>query len=223
MKKKITLCLILFIVIFLCVGLYKFLLFKKYPINISNINSFYNNLENLPITIIHEISDEKIGNLNISIPQEFQEKKSIDENSKIYTLNDIIEIWIAKKDRPFIEDVDENEKAMYETIFEKYNINNELDLIKIYKNHKRDKVKFLWSKSKIMFHHIASEYINKLTEFGQNTKCYYLTNDLDGLLIQGSKFITAYIFNDDESYILRFNTKDFSIEKTTKILSTIHF
>ncbi len=153
-------------------GLYKFLLFKKYPINVSNINGFYNNLENLPITITHEISNEKIGNLNISIPQEFQEKKSIDENSKIYTLNDIIEIWIAKKDRPFIEDVDENEKAMYETIFEKYNINNELDLIKIHKNHKLDKVKFLWSKSKIMFHHIASEYINKLTEFGQNTKCY---------------------------------------------------
>lgn len=83
-------------------------------------------------------------------------------------------------------------------LLEKYNIKDNLDLIKYYELHYADKYNIFTSSNKIKMKYIAKNYIQ--VSMPSYDKFYYLKNDLRGYLTKRKNNATAIIYMNNDTY-----------------------
>jgi hypothetical protein len=229
LKKRVSILVIILILIW---SSYKAYLLFKYP-NITGIENL-NNITDISITTNKNIQNTKIENMSLYIPERFEESKlniSTNETTKTFTLtgesDDYTQIMFIGVDKNKLEDTIKNDLDLkninYQKLLKKYNIENEIDLIKYYEKNKDTKRNIFWSKSHIEINYLVKEYI--IVSMTVSKTSSYLTNDLNGFITYNNEDYYIRIANNDDIYYLTITSHGNKIEynEVINILESITF
>jgi hypothetical protein len=235
-KKKVYISIGVIILLILIWGGYKaFLLYKYSTTDIAGMENL-NNIEEIYITTNKSKQNTTIENMNLYIPEKFEESTKIstsNENTKSFSIigedeDNYTQTILVGVTKNAIESTIENNLSYfknidYEKLMNKYNVTNEIDLIKYYEQNKDIKSNIFWSKSHIQFDCLVNQYIALTMTLTKNSA--YLTNDLNGFITYNSGNYYVKIANNDEIYYLTISSRDnsFTYDEVLNILESISF
>lgn len=223
--SKIVIILLL-IAIGIMIGLgYKMFLLCYYSNNFNTkiFDNYVSKIEKLNIESGTIKANEKFDNMNFYLPRKYYEESK--GKYKSHLLYDTITIY--KKDNlyndlktheVFLKNVD------YVSLFKKYNINNQIDLIKYIKNNYNNEINILTNKDKIQFKFILDYYVvNEVNNKDTILNYYYFEDNIVGKIIHRNCDYLIEIYNDNETYIIRVESAFMPKEDLLYILNSIYF
>jgi hypothetical protein len=236
MKKRFYISIGVILLLILIWGGYK--TFLLYMDSIADIDGMENlaNISEIAITTNKNGQNTQVENMHLYIPEDFEESyifTSNDENTKSYAIlgegkenyTSVIFVGFTKdaikytmeNNLSFLNDID------YQKLMEKYNANNEIDLIKYYEKNIDNKRNIFWSKSHLEYDYFVKQYIGISMTIMKNSA--YLTNDLNGFVTYNSGYYFIKLVNEDDIYYLTLWSRDnsFTYDDVIKILETISF
>lgn len=198
----------------------------------SYIKEQLENAQNISITSDKSLANTKFLDMNLFIsheykeynPQGFKEDNGQGYYQKIYSSNnETFDIWLQKM--PFtLDDVLSDFKFDAKKLMKKYNIKDEIDLLRYYKEQKSTKRNIFWSTSALQMEDLITNYIVTSFSAGQNSKDYsFLTGDLNGIMTKEISYIQVNILNGNERYLLLFNKNTITDEQVKNILKSVYF
>lgn len=228
--KKFIIIAIILCTVWTC---YKvFLLYYYKPNDHSYIKEQLESAQNISITSDKSLANTKFLDMNLFIsdeykeykPQGFKEDDGKGYYQKMYSSdNETFDIWLQKMPSTS-DDLLSDFKFDSKKLMKRYNIKDEIDLLRYYKEQKSTKRNIFWSKSALRLEYLISTYIITSFSAGQNTKDYnFLTGDLNGIMTKESNYIKVYILNGNERYSLLFNKNTITDEQVKNILKSVYF
>lgn len=235
MKKKIKIGLGILVILGLIYFGYKgFLLHGVKTISDREYKFMYANISDYPIHQDTTNQNDFIGKMHYYVPKKLvlkEEKK--EEQQKVYEIQNIEgkkegQLIIGKANNTALEDAKKADKFVnYKHLFKKYQIQDEIDLRKFYKEHMEKKVTIFSSISKLQMENFIRVYMFIISTGGPNCNYYFLTGDLKGHLTEekNGKYSEAYLTHNNENYIISFMGTESNIthQEFEQILTSISF
>lgn len=241
-KLKIVFCVLLLLAIGLGLCYKAFLVWNDASKNIdATIHTAFNNIEEKEIYTDKSYQNANIGSMHYYVPEGYiLNKANAKTNQKSYDLkeegsNKTIGMFIiGESDLNSVEEIekiiDSNilTKLNTEKLFKKYNIKDEVDLYKYFKEHHNKKRNIFWGISHLQMDGFVDMYISLNQASGPNMHSYFLTKDLKGYMTIIRNHHFAFITYQGKNYTVSFgNVRKEEDNKTTqeflKILASISF
>lgn len=234
-NKKIVKILVVIVLLCLVWVGYKGLLLSYYNTNDEMSKELFKEVIEVAIEKNTTNQNESVSNMSYYIPSNYHLIKE-ENNQKTYTLNGTTEmankIIIGEFNYESLDIIKSTVKFInYDKLFQKYNIQDEIDIYRYYYEHKDEKRNILWSKSHIQINAVANFYL-QIIGGGDSSICQiqFLTKDLKGLMSvcfvkeANLNYFTTYITHNKKMYYVRYlGTDIMSYEEFMSIIKSISF
>ena len=211
--------------IFIMIGLgYKIYLVCYYNNNFSAdiFDEFVDKGEKLIITN-NNMANNKYENLNFYLSRRYYEDgRGIYKSHILYdtiTITKIDNLYNSlNTNKVYLKNIN------YEKLFKKFNIENQVDLLKYINNNHNDKFNILTSKDKLEINFISEYFVvNEVNNKLPIIKYYYFENDIVGKLIYRNCDFLIEVYNNNETYVIKIESPYIHIEDALYILNSIYF
>ena len=171
-------------------------------------------------------------NIHFSLPKDFSLSNTYNsQNAQMYeSENQNTRVIIGPLETTFLDQMQKEDKRFQyfevQKLLKKYQIDNELELLTYYQEHKNEKETIFSKQSKIQMQYVARMYTeNFMNGF---TTVYYLDKDRTGVFVHNEEKTNYYvqILYQKKMYAIRIlvmNPEEFSFDNVKEFLSSITF
>jgi len=216
-EKKVIIIILSLILVLVIWFSYKIFLLCYYDNNYNKsiLSNYIENLEKISVKTDKSLANYEFADMNIYMPRILKEH--------VHGLS----IGTSKHRNLFPTLINKQvyfKGINYKNVFENYNIDNPIDIIKCFKDKYNNKSNIFWNRNQLKLKFLVEYFIaNEINMGGMDSKHYYFENDIEGHILEDTNNYTIYIYHNNETYEINISKIYYDFDVVMKVLESIYF